>query len=288
MRRLRQRRRSAPRCWRVHAMIWSARSRRALLLMQGQDELKRRTGPLITESRQASPVSFHDRTTDREPHAQATGLCGEKGFEQLVRIFDRKSRHRSPSHLEALAVRLILARSDHQFARPIPDSSIASMPFITRLMITCCSWTRSPGIIRWSRCQFGSQRYPVAAQLTLHQRDDLPDDVIEVERQLLHVGLFRERPDTSDHLACPVAVVRLTHSTERRAAARSGVSRSSQRRAGLGVSDHRGERLVHFMSDGGRQFAQRRHPRDMREFRSRLAQLLLGLFRRSDIVPPPQ
>ena len=44
----------------------------------------------------------------------------------------------------------------------------------------------------------------------------------------------------------------------------------------LGVGDHGGERLVHFMGDRGCQFAQRRHARDMREFRLRLVQRFLG------------
>ena len=45
------------------------------------------------------------------------------------------------------------------------------------------------------------------SQLTLYQRDDVPDNAIDVERQLLNVGLVRERPDTADYLACPDAVV---------------------------------------------------------------------------------
>src|ERR1700692_180018 len=47
----------------------------------------------------------------------------------------------------------------------------------------------------------------MADQLTLHQRDGLPHDVIDVERHLLNIGLVRERPDAPDHLACPIAVI---------------------------------------------------------------------------------
>ena len=42
--------------------------------------------------------------------------------------------------------------------------------------------------------------------------------------------------------------------------------------------DDGGERLVHFMGDGGRQFAQCRHARDVREFRLRLAQCVFGVI----------
>jgi len=47
----------------------------------------------------------------------------------------------------------------------------------------------------------------MADELTLHQRDDLPDDVIDVERPLLNVSLFRERPDATSHFTRPIAIV---------------------------------------------------------------------------------
>jgi hypothetical protein len=36
-----------------------------------------------------------------------------------------------------------------------------------------------------------------------HQGDDLVNDVIDIERRLLGVGLVRERTDVPDHLGCP-------------------------------------------------------------------------------------
>ncbi len=47
---------------------------------------------------------------------------------------------------------------------------------------------------------------------------------------------------------------------------------------GLGIGDDGCERLVHFMGDGGRQFAQCRHARYVREFRLRLAQCVFGVI----------
>src|ERR1700686_2605542 len=98
-------------------MIWDTRSCR-ILPMQGQNELKCHPGALFAVSRQSSPVSFHDRTADRESHTPAAGFGGEEGVEQWVRVLaghpDAAIRH-TYEHL----VLLFQAGSDHQFARPI-------------------------------------------------------------------------------------------------------------------------------------------------------------------------
>jgi hypothetical protein len=63
-------------------------------------------------------VGFHDRTADRESHTHAAGLGGEEDVEQPVRILggdpDAAIRY-TYDHLACL----VLAGSDHQFARPI-------------------------------------------------------------------------------------------------------------------------------------------------------------------------
>src|SRR6202165_3409039 len=86
MRRLQQRRPS-PR-WYWGAMIQAARSQR-ILLVQGQDELKCRTGPLIAVSRQSSAVSFHNRAADRESHTHAAAFSREESIEYLIRFICR-------------------------------------------------------------------------------------------------------------------------------------------------------------------------------------------------------
>ena len=83
---------------------------------------------------------------------------------------------------------------------------IASMPLITRLMITCCSWTRSARTTGRNGRELHPQRHLVAEQFTLHQAQRLINDVIDVERRLLSVGLFHERTDAPDHLTRPIAV----------------------------------------------------------------------------------
>src|ERR1700730_5002828 len=98
-------------------MIWVAQSRR-ILPMQRQDELKRRTAPLVAGNRQPSLVSFHDRTANRESHAHAAGFGGEEGAEHAVRILagDPDAAIRDSQKHPTLVV---LARPYHQFARPI-------------------------------------------------------------------------------------------------------------------------------------------------------------------------
>jgi len=88
--------------------------------MQGQDELKRGTAAFIARSRQTSPVSFHDRTADRQPHPKAAGLGGKEGVEQPVCILggDPDAAIRNA---QQYLVHLFLTRSDHQFPRPIGD-----------------------------------------------------------------------------------------------------------------------------------------------------------------------
>src|ERR1700693_5468706 len=125
----------------------------------------------------------------------------------------------------------------------------------------------------------------MADQLTLHQRDGLPHDVIDVERHLLKAGLVRERPDAPDHLTRPIAVVdNPFHRAARGVQVGSLAVEPPQ--TGLAVGDDGGERLVHFMRDRGRQFAQGCYAHDMRQVRLRVAQRLFGVNcadRRSNI-----
>jgi hypothetical protein len=47
----------------------------------------------------------------------------------------------------------------------------------------------------------------VIGHFTLHQGNNLINDVIDVEGRLLNVGPFCQRADTLDYLACAMAVV---------------------------------------------------------------------------------
>src|SRR6202521_2824777 len=103
----------------------------------------------------------------------------------------------------------------------------------------------------------------MADQLTLYQRDGLSYDVVDVERDLFNVSLFRERTDAPYHLTRPISVFdnpfhRATRSVQ------VGSVAVEPEQTGLGIGDDGGERLVHFMGNGGRQFAQRRHARYVR------------------------
>src|ERR1700761_3546990 len=111
----------------------------------------------------------------------------------------------------------------------------------------------------------------------LHQRDNLSNDVIDVERRFLDVVFLRERPDAPHNLTRPVAVV---YYPFRRAArcVQVGNFTAKPLQTGLGVRDDGSERLAHFMSDGSRQFAQHRHARYVCEFHPRFSERLFSVI----------
>ncbi len=91
--------------------------------------MKRRPMGQIWRSPYTSPVSFDNRTADRESHAHAIGLA---------RIESRT---------------MISAPGESSFPEPTTRSRrpsltplIASIALMIKLSSTCCSWTRSPGI----------------------------------------------------------------------------------------------------------------------------------------------
>src|SRR5260370_18841867 len=102
--------------WTPFADITSRRSN----CVRRQGELKRGAVWYVCRGPQPAIVAFHDRTADREPHTHAARFGSEEGVEQPVRVFggdpDAAIRH-AYEHLLCL----VLAGSDHQFARPIRD-----------------------------------------------------------------------------------------------------------------------------------------------------------------------
>jgi hypothetical protein len=125
-------------------------------------------------------VSFHDRPADREAHTHAIRFGGEEGVEQLGRIL---RRYPDPAirHTYEHLLWIVLTRSDHQFARPIRDRLHcfhAVHHQVDDHLLQLDPIAQDHG---QSGRQLRSQRYLVADQLTLHQRDGFPDDVIDVE-----------------------------------------------------------------------------------------------------------
>src|ERR1700674_5602726 len=51
-----------------------------------------------------------------------------------------------------------------------------------------------------------AQPYTMAQHFSLHQGDDVVNDIVDVERGLLWIGLLGERAQAPDHLARPIAV----------------------------------------------------------------------------------
>src|SRR5882672_8598494 len=109
----------------------------------------------------------------------------------------------------------------------------------------------------------------------LHQRDRFPDDVIDVERHLLNVGLVRERPDAPDYFTRPIAFIDDPVHGGARFVQVGGTAVEPTPAGRRGIDDG-GEWLVHFMGDGGCQFAQRRHARYACELHLGIEEALLA------------
>src|SRR5258708_20537892 len=92
-----------------------------------------------------------------------------------------------------------------------------------------------------------------------------------MRRAHMNIGFVGERPDPPDYLTRPIAVIDNTF----RRASRSGEVRSSAiepAQTSFGVGDDGGERLVHFMRDGGGQLAQGCYAHAIRPVRLRVPQ----------------
>jgi hypothetical protein len=151
-------------------------------------------------------MSFDDRTADRESHAHAAGFGGEERVEQLVRVLDGDP-DTAILHCYQHLVRFVLMRSDHQFARPIRDRLHRFDAVHDQVDDHLLQLDRIAEDHGQSVRELHPQRHSVTDQLTPHQRDDLCNEVIDVERPLFGVGLFRKRTDALDHLARPFAIV---------------------------------------------------------------------------------
>src|ERR1700686_4477953 len=117
----------------------------------------------------------------------------------------------------------------------------------------------------------------MAHYLTLYQRDNLSDNVIDIERYLLDVSLVRERPDAPDPLTCPIGFrADPFHSAARFVQVGSCPVKPAQ--AGRRGIDDGSERLIHFMGDRGSQLAQGCYPPDMGQVRLRVAQCSLDVL----------
>src|SRR5258708_39181003 len=98
-----------------------------------------------------------------------------------------------------------------------------------------------------------------------------------MKRHHLNIGFVRERPDPPAYLTRPIAVIDNTF----RRASRSGEVRSSAiepAQTSFGVGDDGGERLVHFMRDGGGQPAQGCYSHAIAQVRLRVAQRPLDML----------
>ena len=116
---------------------------RGQLLLDRQREPKDSAVGLVRGGPYPSPVSFDDRTADRESHAHAAGLGRVECVERRSRLSGfspgPESCTSTSTPFDASSAVLIINSRD-----PSLTSLIASTALTIKLRITCCSWTRSP------------------------------------------------------------------------------------------------------------------------------------------------
>ncbi len=104
----------------------------------------------------------------------------------------------------------------------------------------------------------------MAAQLVLREREDVENLAVDIEQLQARRLALRERADSRDDLARPLAVG--GDVVERRARFRHlGRLGSEPARAGGGAGDHRPQGLADLVDNRGGQLAQRVHAVRMRE-----------------------
>src|SRR3954451_17231556 len=89
-------------------------------LMQRKSKVKGRALSQIGLNPYASAVSLDDRTADRQSHAHSIGFGGDEGAKQPVCVLGGDP-DTAVLHGYRHWVCFVLARSDHQLARPICD-----------------------------------------------------------------------------------------------------------------------------------------------------------------------
>jgi len=203
--------------------------------------------------------SMIERQID-SPIPMAAGLGCEEGVEQPIPHSRRRSRRRKSVTLASTSC-FFLAGSDQKFAWPARDG-LHGFDAIhhqvddgTCLQLDPISQDRGGELVPtpfandtcWlntSRCI--SPTVSLTTSLTSSGTFSMSD-------------FFRERPDPSDHFARAIAVLYYPFPPSgAQRPDREGRGRASADKASA-FGDDGGERLVHFMGDGGCQFAQRRH-----------------------------
>jgi hypothetical protein len=80
------------------------------------------------------------------------------------------------------------------------------MAFTTRLMMTCCSWTRSLATGRRSGREIQLQYHLMPLQLGPDERYDIPDDGVDVQGRSMRCPLRHQLAELLDHVRRSLAV----------------------------------------------------------------------------------
>ena len=149
-------------------------------------------------------------------------------------------------------------------------AAIASMPLTTRLMITCCSWMRSPNTAGSAGAR--SRRSDTRCVSTSRCKSGMTSLMTSLTSSATFcVSVFLESARTRRMISLarlPLLIVSPTPLAPRQGP--HGLVEQAQ--ADLPVGDDGGKRLVHFVRDRRRKLAKRRHAGDVGELRLRLVQ----------------
>ena len=226
------------------------------------------------EAQSLPPWDFDDASTDRQPHAHAGRLGGEERIKDAMtdRFLDSNSRVPDRDLNAAFAVDL---RFNPQDARSLGHAahgirSVHDQVHDDLLQLDAISQCK-----RKVRGQRRLNGHRTAPQRGPRQRQDLPDRVIRVERNVVRLAMFEQLANARDHLACTRAL--LDDAFERlRYLLDIGGSVGQPSERSVSIGDDRRERLVDFMGDGRRELTHRREPRHARELRLRLVHGRVG------------
>ena len=212
---------------------------------------------------QPSTMRFDDRAADRQAEPQ-TGRFGRiEGIEKALQSHRRQSRPESRT--------ATCTASDSVFSVLISTSRgasfiplIASMALMVKLRITCCSCTRSPSIggKPSASCVRTETPFFIASpcvRATTSRTASLIATVSFRGRCFLD-----QRTDPTDNLVRAIAVL---HDATKRQPDLIEIwpLRAQPAQTGMGIGHRRGDRLVHFMGDRGRELPHRRDAVGVRE-----------------------
>src|SRR6476659_9897482 len=149
-------------------------------------------------------MPLNDRTANRKTHPHTVSLGGEEGIEYAIELIWGNA-DAGVSHRDQGVVPIVLAHSNHELAliRNIGHGFDAVQDEVDDDLLQLHAVTEDR--VK-ARIKVEPQLHPIIKHLALHQADDVMDQIVDIERSILRVGLFGQSTQALDHLAGAVAV----------------------------------------------------------------------------------